>query len=449
MGVAFQSRCDIAHTTTLAGGLPRVGIVAIDRTIAREGQVNPLIGIAMGLAPDIIKLIAGDKTGQLADQVGKAVADTVGTTNAGEAQTKLAANPAAEAALRQKLAELAVDATKAQNADAGQRAQEALNNTQSARSGLQALATTNSTIAWTAPTISYLVIGGFFIFLFVLVWLYWGKPADNQNNFIVQIINIAVGALTAAFATVVNFWLGSSAGSRKKDDANLTLQQAQADSASANIKSLQDKIAPQPQALAQAASPAAARVQALAPAKPSDQQGSSRFDACMPFIFKAEGGYSDNPADPGGPTNFGITLATLRAYEGDPNLTADDVKKLTPAVAKEIYRTAYWNRMQCGALPAGLDLEVFDFGVNSGPAESVKTLQRIVGVTQDGSIGPITLAAVGQFNVGDLIARFAQARLAFYQSLNMPEFEQGWATRVAQIQTAAAKMSEASEVATA
>ena len=413
--------------------------------------MNPLIGIAAGLVPDIIKLVAGDKTGQLADQFGKAVADTVGTTNAGEAQTKLAANPAAEAALRQKLAELALEATKAQNADAGQRAQEALNNTQSARSGLQALATTNSTIAWTAPTISYLVIGGFFAFLFVLVWLYWGKPVDNQNNFIVQIINIAVGALTAAFATVVNFWLGSSAGSRKKDDANLSLQQAQAQTASANIKSLQDKIGqqPQPQAPAQAPVQAAARAQAPAPAKPADQQGSSRFDACMPFIFKAEGGYADNPADPGGPTNFGITLATLRAYQGDPNLTADDVKKLTPAVAKEIYRTAYWNRMQCGALPAGLDLEVFDFGVNSGPAESVKTLQRLVGVTQDGSVGPITLAAVRQFNVGDLIGRFAQARLAFYQSLNMPEFEQGWATRVAQIQTAAATMFQASEVATA
>jgi hypothetical protein len=407
--------------------------------------MNPLIGIAAGLVPDIIKLIAGDKTGQLADQFGKAVADTVGTTNPGEAQTKLAANPAAEAALRQKLAELALEATKSQNVDAGQRAQEALNDTQSARNGLQALATTNSTIAWTAPTISYLVIGGFFAFLFVLVWLYWGKPVDNQNNFIVQIINIAVGALTAAFATVVNFWLGSSAGSRKKDDANLTLQQAQADSANANMKSLQDKIAPQPQAPAQAA----ARVQAPAAAKPADQQGLSRFDACMPFIFKAEGGYSDNPADPGGPTNFGITLATLRAYEGDPNLTADDVKKVTSAVAKEIYRTAYWNRMQCGALPPGLDLEVFDFGVNSGPAESVKTLQRLVGVTQDGSIGPITLAAVAQFNVGDLIARFAQARLAFYQGLNMPEFEQGWATRVAQIQTAAATMFQASEVATA
>ena len=407
--------------------------------------MNPLIGIAMGLAPDIIKLIAGDKTGQLADQFGKAVADTVGTTNVGEAQTKLAANPAAEAALRQKLAELALDATKAQNADAGQRAQEALSNTQSARSGLQALATTNSTIAWTAPTISYLVIAGFFAFLFVLVWLYWGKTADNQNNFIVQIINIAVGALTAAFATVVNFWLGSSAGSRKKDDANLTLQQAQSDQSHATITAFQNKIAAQPQALAQAPAPA----QTPAAAKPTDQQGSARFDACMPFIFKAEGGYSDTPGDPGGPTNFGITLATLKAYEGSPNLTAQDVKNLTPATAKEIYRSNYWNRMQCGALPAGLDLEVFDFGVNAGPGEAVKALQRIVGVTADGSIGPITLAAIGQFKPRDLISQYSEARLAYYKGLNNPEFEQGWTARVAQIQTAASQMLEASQVAMA
>ena len=251
--------------------------------------------------------------------------------------------------------------------------------------------------------------------------------------------------MTAAFATVVNFWLGSSAGSEKKDDSNLMLQQAQAERSDANLKAMQDKIAASPQAAVQTPAP----IQAPAAAKPADQQNSSRFDACMPFIFKAEGGYSDNPADPGGPTNFGITLATLRAYDGDPNLTAEDVKKLTPAMAKEIYLTAYWNRMQCGALPSGLDLEVFDFGVNSGPAESVKTLQRLVGVTQDGSVGPITLAAVRQFNVGDLIGRFAQARLAFYQSLNMPEFEQGWATRVAHIQTAATKMLDASQVAVA
>jgi len=407
--------------------------------------MNPLIGIAVGILPDIIKLIAGDKTGQLADQVGKAVSDTLGTANAAEAQTKLATDAGAKAALQQKLAELALEATKAQNAEADQQRQDAFSNTQGARSGLQALATTNSTIAWTAPTISYLVIVGFFAFLFVLVWLYWGKTADNQNNFIVQIINIAVGALTAAFATVVNFWLGSSAGSRKKDDANLTLQQAQSDQSHATITAFQNKIAAQPQALAQAPAPA----QTPAAAKPTDQQGSARFDACMPFIFKAEGGYSDTPGDPGGPTNFGITLAILKAYEGNPNLTAQDVKNLTPATAKEIYRSNYWNRMQCGALPAGLDLEVFDFGVNAGPGEAVKALQRIVGVTADGSIGPITLAAIGQFKPRDLISQYSEARLAYYKGLNNPEFEQGWTARVAQIQTAASQMLEASQVAMA
>ena len=112
VGLAFRPRRDIAHTTTLAGGLLHVGTVAISGRSQGRGQMNPLIGIAAGVVPDIIKLIAGDKTGQLADQVGKAVADTVGTTNAGEAQTKLATNPAAQVALRQKLAELALEARR-------------------------------------------------------------------------------------------------------------------------------------------------------------------------------------------------------------------------------------------------------------------------------------------------------------------------------------------------
>ena len=210
--------------------------------------MNPLIGIAAGVVPDIIKLIAGDKTGQFADQVGKAVADAVGTTDAGEAQTTLAASPTAQATLRQKLAELAIEAAKTQNAEADQQRHDTVNNTERARSALQSLATTNTTIARTAPTISYLVIAGFFIFLFVLVWLYWWGPSPGKNDFVVQIINIVVGALTAAFATVVNFWLGSSAGSQKKDDTNLTLQQAQAERADANLKALQDKIAPSPRA---------------------------------------------------------------------------------------------------------------------------------------------------------------------------------------------------------
>ena len=108
--------------------------------------MNPLIGIAAGMMPYIIKLIAGEKTGQLAGQVGKVVADTIGTTNANEAQTKLAGSPAAQATLRQRIAELALEAAKAQNAEDNQLRQDALASTQGARSGLQALATTNSTI---------------------------------------------------------------------------------------------------------------------------------------------------------------------------------------------------------------------------------------------------------------------------------------------------------------
>ena len=413
--------------------------------------MSPLIGIAAAVLPDIIKLVAGDKTGQLEAQVGKAVSDTLGTANAAEAQTKLAADPAAQAALRQKLAELALEATKAQNADLDQQRQYTLGNTQGARGALAELARTNTTIARTAPIISYLVIVGFFVFLGVLVWLYKtgataapdGTASGDRNSFIPQIINITVGALTAAFATVVNFWLGSSAGSQKKDDANLTLQQTQSDQSHATITALQDKIEPtlrtQRQSIAEPAS-------ALAQAKDADQQSSARFDACMPFIFKAEGGYSDNPNDPGGPTNFGITLKTLEGFE-EKTLTADAVKNLTPATAREIYRANYWNRMQCGSLPAGLDLEVFDFGVNAGPAEAVKMLQKIVGVTQDGSIGPITLAALAQLKPKDVIGRYSDARLAYYTALNDPEFEQGWANRVSQIQIAALNMLDQTAVA--
>jgi hypothetical protein len=173
----------------------------------------------------------------------------------------------------------------------------------------------------------------------------------------------------------------------------------------------------------------------------------NKFEACMPFNFKAEGGYSDNPADPSGPINFGITLATLKAYKGDPGLTAEDVKTLTPAIATEIYRTEYWNKMQCGSLPDGLDLEVFDFGVNAGPAEAVKMLQKVVGVIADGSMGPLTLAAVGERRPKDVISQYSQARLAFYKGLNHPEFEPGWTMRVNLIQAAALKMLGASQVA--
>jgi hypothetical protein len=278
-------------------------------------------------------------------------------------------------------------------------------------------------------------------YFFSLVALYsYGKPPDTSpSNFVIQIINISVGALAAAFATVVNFWLGSSAGSREKDDAAISLQKTQSEHTGAAIDALREK-AGSTEAPKQAPPP-----KTIESSRTTDQQDSERLDACLPLILQMEGGYSNEAADRGGPTNYGITLATLKEWEGKDALTADDVKNMTQGTAKEIYRTNYWNRMQCGLLPKGLDLEVFDFGVNAGPSRAVKNLQKIVGVTEDGSMGPITLAAVRTLNPRDLVARFSQERLAFYQSLNQPVFLKGWSNRVNQIETAALKMAASPE----
>ncbi len=205
----------------------------------------------------------------------------------------------------------------------------------------------------TAPVVSYLVIVGFFAFLFVLVWVYThpignaSQDANKDTSFIIQIINISVGALAAAFATVVNFWLGSSAGSRVKDNAAIGLQQTQSEHTGAAIDALRQKTAP-----GEVAKPAS-------PAETTDQKATdSLMRACHTF-FKWRAGLIQLT-----PSMFGITLTTYKKWEANDNLTVDDLE-LSRLTAKEIYRSDYWNKMQCGALPKGVDLEVFDFGVNA------------------------------------------------------------------------------------
>jgi lysozyme family protein len=84
-------------------------------------------------------------------------------------------------------------------------------------------------------------------------------------------------------------------------------------------------------------------------------------------VLEHEGGYSNHPDDPGGPTNFGITIADYRRYRKS-DATAADVRVMRLDEAKAIYRAAYWDVMHCDSLPAGPDYAVFDYGVNSGVA---------------------------------------------------------------------------------
>jgi lysozyme family protein len=86
------------------------------------------------------------------------------------------------------------------------------------------------------------------------------------------------------------------------------------------------------------------------------------FDACLAFTLREEGGYVDDPADPGGPTNMGITLATYRQWSDDPEIGPTQVQDMTERTARAIYRSRYWNPLRADALPAGVDLSVFDMG---------------------------------------------------------------------------------------
>ncbi|KPJ44802.1 hypothetical protein ADS31_07490 [Brucella melitensis] len=116
------------------------------------------------------------------------------------------------------------------------------------------------------------------------------------------------------------------------------------------------------------------------------------FQTVMPYIFSEEGGYADNPADPGGATNMGITINTLSAWEGR-QVSPQDVKELTQATATQIYQVEFWNKIDGNDLPSGVDYALFDFAVNSGPGRAAKTLQKILAMPEDGIIGAQTVAA--------------------------------------------------------
>lgn len=166
------------------------------------------------------------------------------------------------------------------------------------------------------------------------------------------------------------------------------------------------------------------------------------FDAALAFVLAHEGGFSDDPADPGGATNLGVTLATLQGWMGTHEVaTVADVRGLTVAAVTPIYRARYWRAVSGDDLPAGVDLAVFDPAVNMGVGRAARFLQAVVWAERDGDIGPRTLAAVRSQPAADVINSLCDRRLTFYRGL--PTFEtfgRGWTTRVADCRAAALAM---------
>jgi len=158
---------------------------------------------------------------------------------------------------------------------------------------------------------------------------------------------------------------------------------------------------------------------------------------CLEVIFPYEGGYVDHPRDPGGATNMGITFSVLKSWRGTA-ITKQDVKNLTKAEAAEIYAKRYANPLRFNDLPLGPDLPILDFGINSGISRSAKYTQAIVGVAQDGQIGPQTLSALSRMDRRDFIKKLCAKRLGFVQGLKIWDtFGKGWSRRIAHVEAKA------------
>jgi lysozyme family protein len=159
----------------------------------------------------------------------------------------------------------------------------------------------------------------------------------------------------------------------------------------------------------------------------------SNFQRALSRVLKHEGGYVDHPKDPGGATNRGVTIATFRRYVKRDGTKAD-LRAITAEQVATVYYKHYWAAVDANELPAGVDYAVFDLAVNSGPSRAARFLQRVVGATEDGRIGPATLAAVRNADPTELIAKLCVARLAWLRTLKTwPTFGKGWERRVTDV----------------
>lgn len=148
------------------------------------------------------------------------------------------------------------------------------------------------------------------------------------------------------------------------------------------------------------------------------------FDSSIARVLPLEGGYVNDPLDPGGETKFGISK---RSY---PRV---DIKALTWEGAVDIYRTDFWLRVHADAMPPALQYQALDFAVNSSPETAVRKLQAAAGVADDGHWGPVTQAAVAALSPAVLMFRFIALRLDFMRACsNWKSAGKGWAGRIAE-----------------
>ena len=162
------------------------------------------------------------------------------------------------------------------------------------------------------------------------------------------------------------------------------------------------------------------------------------FADALDLVLREEGGFVDDPRDPGGMTNLGVTARTWSQWSGRA-ATAQTMRALTPARVAPLYKAWFWDKVEGDALPCALALALFDFAVNAGPGTAIKTLQGVAGAPLDGQFGPATQRAlqayVSSIGLAKLTGRYCEARRDHYRALpTFAAFGKGWLARVARIE---------------
>jgi lysozyme family protein len=151
----------------------------------------------------------------------------------------------------------------------------------------------------------------------------------------------------------------------------------------------------------------------------------SAYDDAFDALMGNEGGYVNNPADPGGETMWGVTFRVARenGYTGA-------MRDLPRETAKQIAKSQYWDPSHCDELDARVAFQVFDTAYNGG--QPIKWLQQAVGAVPDGVFGPATREALQYNDPLKVVMRFNAYRLKYLGNLkNWPTFGHGWANRIA------------------